>query len=80
MDYIDTIINGDSEIILKDIAPAKGAVTDLERKLFWAETNAAYAELRANPEAWAEELAERKVWEATLVDGLRGIDHAHRIL
>lgn len=28
------------------------------------------AALKADPEAWAEELAERKLWEATLMDGL----------
>jgi hypothetical protein len=34
-------------------------------------TNRFYAELRANPEAWAEEEAERALWETTLSDGLR---------
>lgn len=32
--------------------------------------NEAYANLRKNEEAWAEELAERKVLEGTLMDGL----------
>ena len=32
--------------------------------------NAGYAELRADPEAWAAHLAERKLWDATLLDGL----------
>lgn len=33
-------------------------------------TNAAYAALRADPDAWREELAEREEWDATLADGL----------
>lgn len=35
------------------------------------ETNRRYAELRADPEAWAEEEAERELWDTTLLDGLR---------
>lgn len=34
------------------------------------ETNAGFAELRADPEAWAEELAERAVWDGAIGDGL----------
>ncbi len=30
-----------------------------------------YAVLRSNPEAWAQELAERAEWDATLLDGLK---------
>ena len=40
------------------------------RKLFFEQVNAGYAELRGDPEAWAEHLAERKRWDATLADGL----------
>jgi hypothetical protein len=40
------------------------------RKLFFEQLNAGYAELRADPEAWAEHLAERELWDATLRDGL----------
>jgi hypothetical protein len=32
--------------------------------------DAGYAALRADPEAWAEVEAERKLWDATLMDGL----------
>ena len=32
--------------------------------------NRAYAALRSNPKAWEQELAERRLWEATLADGL----------
>ncbi len=41
-----------------------------QEKLFWEETNAAYAALRADASAWNEELAERAIWDATLMDGL----------
>lgn len=46
------------------------AIDAYQRKLFFDQVNAGYAALRADPEAWAEELAERKLWEATLMDGL----------
>jgi hypothetical protein len=32
--------------------------------------NAAYTELKQDPERWQEELEERALWEATLADGL----------
>lgn len=35
-----------------------------------AETNRAYAALRADPKAWNEERRERALWEGTLADGL----------
>jgi hypothetical protein len=37
--------------------------------------NTGYAELRADPQAWAEHLAERKLWDATLMDGLDSDEH-----
>jgi hypothetical protein len=46
------------------------AVEGYRRKLFFEQVNAGYAELRADPQAWAEHLAERKQWDATLMDGL----------
>lgn len=41
-----------------------------ERELYIAELNAGYAELRRDPDGWAEELAERELWDRTLTDGL----------
>jgi hypothetical protein len=64
---------------LKELAEQTGqTMTDVldkaldtyRRKLFFEQMNAGYAELRADPEAWAEHLAERKLWDATLMDGL----------
>lgn len=46
------------------------AIDDLYRKRFLEECNRAYARLRADPKAWADELAERKLWDVTLADGL----------
>lgn len=46
------------------------AIEEYRRSRLLAESNAAYAQLRANPEAWQEELSERREWDATLADGL----------
>lgn len=68
-----------SQQILKELTEQTGqtmtAVLDTaleayRRKLFLDKVNAGYAELRADPEAWAEHLAERKQWDAALMDGL----------
>src|SRR5262249_58509244 len=68
-----------SHQILKELAEHTGqtmmdvldkALDVYRRKLFFEQLNAGYAELRADPEAWAEHLAERKLWDATLMDGL----------
>jgi hypothetical protein len=45
------------------------------RKLFFDQLNAGYAELHADSEAWAEHLAERNEWDATLMDGLDPDEH-----
>ena len=68
-----------SHQILKELSEQTGqtmmdvldkALDAYRRKLFFEQMNAGYAELRADPEAWAEHLAERKLWDATLMDGL----------
>ena len=46
------------------------ALDAYRRRLFFEQLNAGYAELRADPEAWAAHLAERKEWDVTLMDGL----------
>ena len=45
------------------------AVEEFRRKKIFEEANRAYAALKADPKAWAEELEERKAWEVTLGDG-----------
>ena len=44
------------------------AVELLRRQTLLAETNAAYAQLRLDPQAWADELRERAAWEAAVSD------------
>jgi hypothetical protein len=46
------------------------AIEEFRRKVFFESLNAGYAALRADPQAWAEELAERQALDATLMDGL----------
>ena len=38
------------------------------REVFLKQPNDAFAALKANPEAWAEEVAERELWERTITD------------
>jgi hypothetical protein len=51
------------------------ALDAYRRKLFFEQLNAGYAELRADPAAWPEHLAEQKLWDATLMDGLDPDEH-----
>ena len=46
------------------------AVESYRRARFLDAANAAYAELRKRPKEWKAELAERKLWDRTLGDGL----------
>ena len=73
-----------SHQMLKELAEQTGqtmmdlldkALEAYHRKLFFEKLNAGYAELQADPEAWAEHLAERKQWDATLMDGLDPDEH-----
>jgi hypothetical protein len=51
-------------------AELERAVEDYYNRQFWAAVDAGYAALRADPQAWAAEQAERRAWDATLADGL----------
>jgi predicted transcriptional regulator len=64
---------------LKDLADQTGepmtvvlekALEAYRRRKFLEDCNRAYAELKADPKAWAEELKERETWDAALADGL----------
>lgn len=46
------------------------AIEDYRRRCLLDEANRAYSRLREDPEAWAEEQAERAAWDQTLRDGL----------
>jgi hypothetical protein len=50
------------------------AIEAYRRARFIEAINAGYAELRADPDAWAEVEAERAAWDATLLDGLEAED------
>jgi hypothetical protein len=65
--------------ILRDLAEQTGqtivevldkALDAYRQKVFFEQLNAGYAAMRADPQAWAEELEERRLWDATLMDGL----------
>ena len=45
------------------------AVRKYEMELFLDRVNESYAVLRADEEAWREELDQREEWDATLADG-----------
>ncbi|HVK10358.1 MAG TPA: hypothetical protein VM597_16445 [Gemmataceae bacterium] len=46
------------------------AVEEYHRQQFWAAVDAGYAALRADPNTWDAEQAERNEWDGTLADGL----------
>jgi hypothetical protein len=47
------------------------AVETYERRMFLEGLNRDFAALRADRNAWNQELAERADWDATLADGLK---------
>lgn len=72
-------ISPHSKAILRELAAHDGkpmqdildeAIEQYRRDRFFREVNEGYARLRADPEAWQEELDERRLWDATLADGL----------
>ena len=48
----------------------KPSLTAEDRRRFFEELGREYVALREDPVAWEEELAERRLLEATLMDGL----------
>jgi len=46
------------------------AIELYRRRSFLEDVNAAYSELRQDPQAWAEIEEERALWDSTLADGL----------
>jgi hypothetical protein len=72
-------IGEDARRTLRDLAAQHGepmrkvlekAIEQYRRQQMFDEADAAYEALRADPEAWHEELEERRLWDVTLVDGL----------
>jgi predicted transcriptional regulator len=73
-----------SHQLLKELADQTGqtmmdvldkALDAYRRKQFFDQLNAGYAELRADPQALADHLAEQQLWDATLMDGLDPDEH-----
>ena len=65
--------------ILRDLADETGqsmqevlseAVEEMRRRRMLELANASYAAMRENEDEWQEELAERRLWDTTLADGL----------
>ena len=72
-------INPESHRKLKNLAEELGesmpvvleqAIEALRRARFLEQASKAYGELRSDKEAWAAELAERKILDKSLKDGL----------
>lgn len=69
--------------VLREIAAQAGepmqavldrAIEAYRRQCLLQKANEAYAALKEDPAAWQKEMAERKVWDATLADGQKGDD------
>lgn len=61
----------DTGMTMQDIIDR--AVAAYQRQQLLEATNAAYAALKNEPEAWNELLEERAVWDVTLDDALDGV-------
>ena len=48
------------------------AIEQYRRKVFFQKANEDYAALRRDKKAWAQIKEERRLWDATLQDGLEG--------
>ena len=46
------------------------AMEDYRRRCFLEDANRAFGALQKNAKAWRDERKERKVWDATIADGL----------
>ncbi len=75
-------ISEEAYIKLSELAEALGAprtrvvekaLDKLAGEQLLKRANRAYEELMKDPQAWQEELEERKDWEATLGDGLESL-------
>lgn len=73
-------ISRETQQVLQTLAVIEGetirgvlerAVSSYQRRAMLEEGNRAYSKLREDPEQWAEELEERRLWESTISDGLK---------
>ena len=72
-------ISSSSYQILKTLSKGKGqsmqsvidqAIEDLRRRKMLEATNLAFSALKADKATWQDEIAEREIWENTLLDGV----------
>ncbi len=72
-------VTQDTHTLLRAISERTGAtmqsvleevVRERHKALFWEETSAAFASLKADKEAWSDMVAEREAWDQTLADGM----------
>jgi hypothetical protein len=72
-------ISAEGREVLRELASKEGvpmgavlekAIERYRREKFLEDVNASYAALKADPQAWGDEIAERELWENTLGDGL----------
>ena len=64
-------LSKDTGMTMQDIMDR--AIAAYQRQRLLEATNAAYAALKNDPEAWNEMLEERAVWDMTLDDALGGV-------
>ena len=64
-------LSKDTGMTMQDIMDR--AIATYQRQRLLEATNAAYAALKNDPEAWNEMLEERAVWDMTLDDALGGV-------
>lgn len=63
------------EVLVKILGKSKQAIIERAvdhylREQFLKKANEEYAQIRANPELWAQEIKEREEWDVTIGDGL----------
>lgn len=83
MSQSPVVLSDDTHCVLQSLSEATGkrileileeAVEEYRRKIFFEGLDRDYAALKADPDAWAEELQERKLFENTLMDGIDPLD------
>jgi hypothetical protein len=72
-------ISQQSKATLRELADREGkpmqavldeAIEQYRRERFFRELDEGYARLQVDPQAWNQELGERRLWDSTLADGL----------
>ncbi len=74
-------VTQDTHTLLRAISKETGAtmqsileeaVRERHKALFWEQTDAAFASLKADKEAWGDMVSEREAWDDALPDGMEG--------